>query len=131
MGIHVKSRFWAIADILGIELEVMPSGMIKGEGVMRREIDGMPLHIPARVVSSAVNTHEAIVLVQTIGNLGFMLSAKSAEEATLCVLDCAALPALTGLLEGNVWQDEAGCLDGLAEGIRATYLLSSSGWTKA
>ena len=134
MANRMSARFWNIADILGMEIEVDKANNIFGSTNMQVPFAGSTLRIPLRIASSLVTPKQAVVLALATGNLGFLLISGDATNVDSCffyVLDCTKVPPLTSLMESRGWKSDAEVLAGLDAGIVAGYALASdSTWTK-
>lgn len=105
------SRFYGLADILGMEVAVTDSDTITAEGEHVVAFHGLKVKFPMVIISSLCTRHTAFALVRLTGNLGAMVMSgdeRNPDKAFFYMLDLSKLGSdLYGVFETQVFKDEA------------------------
>jgi hypothetical protein len=93
---------YALADVLGMPLEVSAEGMIEGSQSRDINLGGLRLKVKPTVVSSRMTDNAYMVIVKVVGNLALFVAAKRVKQkdvVDLHVINIAKMDATTGFLE--------------------------------
>ena len=131
MGVSVNSvRLYALADSLGISLEIDPTTeAVTGERKGQVFFGKLPVAFPLKVVSSRLGKDAYMLLLRSTGNLVLLAIAtpeKGWEKVTIHMLNLAKMPKPNQWLEARLKVPFNDVMLELAPAIVASFAKTSS-----
>ena len=131
MDVSVNSvRLYALADSLGVNLEVDPkTGAVTGERQSQVYFGKVPVSFPLKVVSSQLNAKAYMLMLRCNGNLALLAVAtpeKGWEKVAIHVLNLAKMGKAANWLEDSKSSSPDDALAKLSPAIVASFAKTSS-----